>query len=663
MRRILERWLDSPRAPLWPSAVSLVLGLIFVFVKAPHPWGWFGIDQYHELARGLARGEGFGTTDVPWGYAWFVAICYAVFGERAWVPLTLQVLANALVPLLLYRLVRPLSDARTAAMAAWLTGIFSFNTVYASTQASDALCTVLFLSSLVYLARADRTGRPRDFALSGLLGGLAAQFRPNLILFPIVVAAAYGLRRRASGAWVRHISLYLAAVALVLSPWIVRNYTLTGRLLPTSTHGGVQLWYGSLQVGPYLESRAYNPRSVFEASSFDYTSLAGDSIIVTGITGACVTPDSELTLVYWTDHSPERRQIPGRRSGHEVMFEIPGQVNPTTIYYYVESTLTTNGNRRTARTPPDGDDNPLLYFVSGDHLGDLDRHDDLLDVFDLVRLMRHIAWGEPLPNPERLDRDGNHQIDRGDLRLVVVALLGDRATPDIVPGETFFESSADRAELRLSDGSTFGVDRRSGGRVTDLDVRGGLAASLVSARRPWQSHPTTLPPGLESCQFIMGVAVNEVFYRREVHQMNRYFALAFDNIARQPAAFAAASAYRMARLFILRGTDDARTAQQFAGSHFVYRVGLALSLAYLIMFLAGGAIAIRRRSPLRALLVPIVYVPLTISVVLTNMRYTITVQPLMFAFSALAIVVVCGLEAKRGGTANAKPCVERDGGV
>ncbi len=26
--------------------------------------------------------------------------------------------------------------------------------------------------------------------------------------------------------------------------------------LPTSTHGGVQLWYGTLQVGPYLESRA-----------------------------------------------------------------------------------------------------------------------------------------------------------------------------------------------------------------------------------------------------------------------------------------------------------------------------------------------------------------------------------------------------------------------
>ena len=36
--------------------------------------------------------------------------------------------------------------------------------------------------------------------------------------------------------------------------------------LPTSTHGGVQLWYGTLQVGPYLESRAHNPRSIFDSS-------------------------------------------------------------------------------------------------------------------------------------------------------------------------------------------------------------------------------------------------------------------------------------------------------------------------------------------------------------------------------------------------------------
>ncbi len=652
MRPTLERWLDAPRAPLWAAAVSLVLGLFFVFVRAPHPWGWQGIDQYHELARALARGEPFGTTDVPWGYAWFVAACYALFGERPWIPVTLQVLANATVPLLLYQLVGPLAGARTGALAAWLVGIFSFNTIYASTLASDALCTVLFLASLVWFGRGERRRRSGDFALSGLLCGLAAQFRPNLILFPILLAASYVVRTRRSWQPVVHISIFLTVVVLALSPWIVRNYRLTGRILPTSTHGGVQLWYGSLQVGPYLESRAYNPRSIFESSSFDYTSLAGDSIIVNGVAPACAAPGSALNLVYWTDRASERRRIPARPNGGHLTFAIPGQSIPTTIYYYLEVTWTTGDEHGAALTPLDGDANPFVYFVSDNHLGDLDRHDDLLDVFDLVRMVRHVAWREPLQNGAAMNLDRTNQIDARDVRLAVIALLGDGATEDQLP-DTFFESSDDRVQLRLSDGSTFGLDRRSGARVTDLEIQGALAGALVSSRRPWRSRPTKLPSNLESCQFIMGVGVNEVFYRREVHQMNRYVALAFDNIARGPAAFMAAFAYRMGRLFILRGADDRRTAQQFAGSRLIYTGGLLLSIAYLIVFLAGVAIALKRRSPLRVLLLPIVYVPLTISVVLTNMRYTITVQPVMFAFMALASAAACGLDA--GGRDQGKP--------
>ena len=33
--------------------LSLAIGLLFVFVRAPHPWGWNGFDHYHELALAL----------------------------------------------------------------------------------------------------------------------------------------------------------------------------------------------------------------------------------------------------------------------------------------------------------------------------------------------------------------------------------------------------------------------------------------------------------------------------------------------------------------------------------------------------------------------------------------------------------------------------------
>ena len=186
MRDLLARVLDSRLSVYAACLLTLALGLVFVFVWAPHPWGWAGIDYYHVLALELARGGEFLTTDVPWGYAYFVAFWYWLSGERLWVPLVAQVVANATVPLLLYRLVSPLAGSRTATLSALLVGVLSFNTVYASTEASDAVCTVLFMAALTCFARGCRSGRAVDFALAGLFSGLAPQFRPNLILLPAV---------------------------------------------------------------------------------------------------------------------------------------------------------------------------------------------------------------------------------------------------------------------------------------------------------------------------------------------------------------------------------------------------------------------------------------------------------------------------------------------
>jgi hypothetical protein len=144
-------------------------------------------------------------------------------------------------------------------------------------------------------------------------------------------------------------------------------------------------------------------------------------------------------------------------------------------------------------------------------------------------------------------------------------------------------------------------------------------------------------PALPAC--LEGrVKLNDVFYRREIHNMRRYTALAMDNIRREPVAFLLASAYRAVRLFVIRPASSGSATYKFAGAGLVYTGGLLLSVTYFLVFLAGVAIAWRQRSPLLAFLVPIVYVPATICFVLTNQRYSVTVQPLMFAFIALAIV-------------------------
>jgi hypothetical protein len=628
--------------------ISLVIGLVFLFVRAPHPWGWNGFDHYHELALNVAAGRPFSTLEVPWGYAYFLAAFYRLFGDRPWIPLLVQVVLNATTPLLLFVAARQWTDRATASLAALLVGLFSFNTVYASTQSSDAVCTVLFLSAIVVFMAAARKDRRSWFAFTGLLTGIASQFRPNLILIPLLLAAC-AVWQRPIRRYVVHAAVLLACAGAALMPWMIRNYRLTNTLLPTSVHGGAQLWYGTLQVGPYLNSRGYNPRSVFEAPAFKYTSLDAVPLIVQGELSSCATRtrNAGLALTYWTD-----ADVAGDRTRYHRLapasfadsgaftFEIPPPSRDT-VYYYFDVTLNSSSETTSVTTPALGGAAPFVYFVSQDHLGDLDRHGDLLDIFDVIRLARHDAWNEPLPFADKLERAGAIGVP------AIVATLLDAASDDTHP-PIRVEHDDHAIRIAIGDSSSVTIPRAWSGRITDVTLLGPHAAVLMQAHLSFASVGRSKPPVSRAdaqCAQIEGIAINHVFYREQPEAMRRYSALALDNIRREPLAFFMATLYRTYRVFVVVGTSDIWTAQQFSGSRLVYTIATGVSFGFLALFVAGVIIAWRRAETIGLPLLLVLYVPATIAPLLTNMRYSVTVQPLMFVFVAVALRTITGRPA------------------
>ena len=90
----------------------------------------------------------------------------------------------------------------------------------------------------------------------------------------------------------------------------------------------------------------------------------------------------------------------------------------------------------------------------------------------------------------------------------------------------------------------------------------------------------------------------------------------------------------------------------------MYQLAAVASASYLLMAIAGVVIALRRRAHVWLLITPIVYVPITICYVLTNMRYSVTIQPLIFAFMALALTSAADRvrpAAEREGAETARP--------
>jgi hypothetical protein len=656
--RSVDRALEGTAAVYAASAASVIIACVFIFVWAPHPWGWEGFDHYHDLGRLLARGEAFPTTDVPWGYAFFLAPFYRLFGDRPWVPLLAQALLNGLVPIMLYRLVSLEFDRRTGVAAAVLTGFFSFNTLYASTQSSDAVCTVVFVAALLLFAEGRARGRLLSFAGSGALFGLAPQFRPNLVMLPAALAGLYLLGSPRSRAKVAQMLVYLVAVAVVLTPWTARNYRLLGLLLPTSTHGGVQLWYGTLQAGPYLQSRVYNPRSAFEFSGFDYSSVAGRPVLVSAEVHPCASASpASVELVYWTDRRREPVRLPASRSqGPEFSWNVPGQPIPTVLYYFVEARWPPDEDARQGvieRLPAGGVDQPAVHFVNDAHLMDLDQQGDLLDVFDVIRLARSVAWNEPLLHADRLDLDGDGRVTERDLRRAADILM--RSQPGrLEPGDVVagFRTEATRAVIEFSDSSTLSVPRSSSGRLSDIVPEGEYAGRLVNAAVPFSTvaeRTPDRPANVHECRPLRKLGVNRAFYLAEPDSMRRYTALAWDNIRHDPGAYFTSCVYRVWRLFVVQGTDDRHTAVQFRGSRLVYKAATAVSVTYLLLFVCGVILALRQHRPMLIIGAPIAYIPITIAWVLTNMRYTVTVQPLLFAFIAVTLLAARDRAGNRTG--------------
>ena len=269
----------------------------------------------------------------------------------------------------------------------------------------------MFVAAIVCFGRASASGSQRLFTLSGLLAGLALLFRPNLLFFPAVLVVADAVLRRRRGWRFEQSAAFLLAAVAVWLPWPIRNYTLTDRFIPATTHGGIQLWYGSLQVGEYFERWFDNPRAQLEASPFDYSLPGRWRLEVSAKPATAAVEPSKVLLTYWTNREPLRTSVVVERANDGVFrATLPEVASETVFYYYFDATWTSrDGGEVRQATPLAGASDPLRHVVTDRHFADLDLNHDTLDVFDVGRLVAAVAWRQaPSTNlPLDLDRDGS----------------------------------------------------------------------------------------------------------------------------------------------------------------------------------------------------------------------------------------------------------------
>lgn len=252
----------SQRWWLWIPALGIGLRLTYVLLTGKSELSWGDEVTYDLLAQNLAAGYGY--CFVPGRpsllraplYPLFLAGLYALFGHHYTVVLGVQALVGGLSTLVVVMLGQRLfGEVASPVVAGCLFAchpllIFATGLLYSETF----YLFLLLLFTFSCLKMVGALGRKGWAVVTGVLLGANVLMKPNLLLFPLalVLWLWFALRhfRRALVLG----GLVALAMAAVVLPWTLRNYWVSGALVPVSANLGLNLWQGN---HPEADGAAY----------------------------------------------------------------------------------------------------------------------------------------------------------------------------------------------------------------------------------------------------------------------------------------------------------------------------------------------------------------------------------------------------------------------
>jgi 4-amino-4-deoxy-L-arabinose transferase-like glycosyltransferase len=178
-------------------------------------------------------------------YVLFVALLYRLAGHGPLVPLVAQAVLDSISCLVVFLITRRVfGRVGIAFTAAAIYALYPPIIQQSGWLLSEVFVNFLILGAVAMFLKYTATGRPRALILSALAVGVCALTKPHMAPLPVVFAIAAlpqaGWRRAG-----RDLAIQLTLVALVLSPWIVRNAVVLHSFVPGVSLGGVTFWGGT----------------------------------------------------------------------------------------------------------------------------------------------------------------------------------------------------------------------------------------------------------------------------------------------------------------------------------------------------------------------------------------------------------------------------------
>ena len=221
-----------------------------------------GENDISAIATSLVQGRGFTSGDEqhhpptarrPPLYPFFVAAVYRIFGET---PQTAKFAGGAVwaaTILVVFVTARSIYDTRTARVAAVLLAFYLPLVLFTTFVLTEVLATFLFAVCFYFLIRYERGSGVAALVAAGISLGLAALTRSAfLVVSPLILIWIYSVGRNHPK--LPRAILFIAVLALILTPWAFRNWSLFDQVVLIDTFGGVAVFLGNNVETPIFHS-------------------------------------------------------------------------------------------------------------------------------------------------------------------------------------------------------------------------------------------------------------------------------------------------------------------------------------------------------------------------------------------------------------------------
>jgi len=243
-------------------ALALVINAACLFLAVPAAGEWFFhkyslgfADEYDQIANNLDKGHGFRidpqmskTMMREPGYPLFLAGIFVIGGYHIETARFANLLLAAGIALMMLNLALRITDDWKASLLAAL--LFLLYPGILMSEARGGVEIIFIFTVMIFmlvLYRAVESGGLWRYFVAGLALGVVVEVRSSPLLFPILLSLyliflSKGTAERLKS--VVNVAVLVAGMAIVMTPWIVRNYRLVRAFVPTASVQGVALQEG-----------------------------------------------------------------------------------------------------------------------------------------------------------------------------------------------------------------------------------------------------------------------------------------------------------------------------------------------------------------------------------------------------------------------------------